>query len=279
MESRPKKLAEAIKKKKVHVPQMANFANEKDFLDSLSEKEIATLFDALKEQYGRDIFGQGYIYKIIDDSELADVERLTKEEKENGIDTSKNYFVPYDKGDKDGNRWYLETPFAIAWSKENVQFLKTNSGKKGEGMPVVRNPQFYFREGFCWNNVLNPKARLLKAKLKLASVNDVGSMSLMPILEELSSKFIIGLLNSNLIFDYYREFVNCTVNIQINDIRQIPIVIPQKEQLKVFESLVDKAISIKKSALEIDSETDCIDSNLLLIEDEIDHAVLSLYRI
>lgn len=127
--------------------------------------------------------------------------------------------------------------------------------------------------------MLNPKARLLKAKLKLASVNDVGSMSLMPILEELSSKFIIGLLNSNLIFDYYREFVNCTVNIQINDIRQIPIVIPQKEQLKVFESLVDKAISIKKSALEIDSETDCIDSNLLLIEDEIDHAVLSLYRI
>lgn len=104
-------------------------------------------------------------------------------------------------------------------------------------------------------------------------------MSLMPILEELSSKFIIGLLNSNLIFDYYREFVNCTVNIQINDIRQIPIVIPQKEQLKVFELLVDKAISIKKSALEIDSETDCIDSNLLLIEDEIDHAVLSLYRI
>lgn len=127
--------------------------------------------------------------------------------------------------------------------------------------------------------MLNPKARLLKAKLKLASVNDVGSMSLMPILEELSSKFIIGLLNSNLIFDYYREFVNCIVIIQINDIRQIPIVIPQKEQLKVFESLVDKAISIKKSALEIDSETDCIDSILLLIEDEFDHAVLSLYRI
>ena len=73
--------------------------------------------------------------------------------------------------------------------------------------------------------------------------------------------------------------MNCTINIQINDIRQIPIVIPQKEQLKVFESLVDKAINIKKSALEIDSETDCIDSNLLLIEDEIDHAVLSLYRI
>lgn len=96
---------------------------------------------------------------------------------------------------------------------------------------------------------------------------------------ELSSKFIIGLLNSNLIFDYYREFVNCTVNIQINDIRQIPIVLPQREQLKVFELLIDKAISIKKSALEIDSEADYIDTNLLLVEKEIDKAVLSLYRI
>ena len=104
-------------------------------------------------------------------------------------------------------------------------------------------------------------------------------MSLIPILPELSSKFIIGLLNSNLIFDYYREFVNCTVNIQINDIRQIPIVVPQMVELKTFESLVDKAISIKKSALEIDSETDCIDTNLLLVEKEIDNAVLSLYRI
>ena len=33
-------------------------------------------------------------------------------------------------------------------SINSVHFLKTNSGKKGEGMPVVRNPQFYFREHF-----------------------------------------------------------------------------------------------------------------------------------
>ena len=112
----------------------------------MSEKDIAKLFDSLKEKYGRDIFGQGYIYKIVEEDELADVSKLTKDEKENGIDSSKKVYVPYDKGDKDGNRWYLETPFAIAWSKENVHFLKTNSGKKGAGMPVVRNAQFYFRE-------------------------------------------------------------------------------------------------------------------------------------
>ena len=104
-------------------------------------------------------------------------------------------------------------------------------------------------------------------------------MSLMPIVPELSSKFIIGLLNSNLLFDYYREFVNCTVNIQINDIKQIPIIIPEKRELNIFESFVDKAISIKRSAIEINSEADSIESDLLFIENEIDNAVLLLYRI
>lgn len=70
---------------------------------------------------------------------------------------------------------YIETPFAIAWSKENVRFLKTNSGKKGEGMPVVRNPQFYFREGFCWIDV---NSTYLKARIKANGVFDVLSMSL-----------------------------------------------------------------------------------------------------
>ena len=135
------------------------------------------------------------------------------------------------------------------------------------------------KEGLCWNNVLNPKAGLLKAKLKLASVNDVGSMSLMPIVPELSSKFIIGLLISNLLSDYYREFVNCTVNIQINDIKQIPIIIPEKRELNIFDSFVDKAISIKRSAIEINSEAASIESDLLFIENDIDNAVLLLYRI
>ena len=123
LESRPKKLLEVVKRYKTAV-KVANEEEAKDYLAALSEEQIATLFDELKEKFGRDIFGQGYIYRLIEEDEMADVETLTQDEKDNGIEPTKKFYVPYDKGDKDGNRWYLETPFAIAWCKENVGFLK-----------------------------------------------------------------------------------------------------------------------------------------------------------
>ena len=98
------------------------------------------------------------------------------------------------------------------------------------------------KEGFCWNNLLNPNARLLKVKLKGESVNDVGSMSLYTT-NILSNKYIVALLNSNVLFDYYREFINCSVNIQVNDIKQLPIIIPTKEFAFLIESLAFSKIS------------------------------------
>jgi len=242
--SRPKKLAEAIKKHKVKVPQMAGFANEKEFLASMTDGEITELFDELKEKYGRDIFGQGYIYRMIDDTELANVEGLSADEKKNGIDTSKNFYVPYDKGDKDGNRWYLETPFAIAWNKENVRFLFANSGKKGEGMPVVRNSQYYFREGFCWSDI---NTTYLKCRKKQKSIHDVKSMSLFGMTDKVPEDYIITLINSTFISLYVDNFVNNTQTFQINDARQLPIIIPNEKQKAKAASFVKEAIDIKKT--------------------------------
>jgi len=106
-----------------------------------------------------------------------------------------------------------------------LQYLKTDKKARYQGY------SFFFREGFCWNNVLNPQAKLLKTKLKQATVNDVGSMSLMSLCA-LPNMYFVSILNSILAFTYYREFINCTVNIQINDLRQMPIVIPTEEQLQ-----------------------------------------------
>ena len=267
LESRPKKLLEVVKRYKTAI-KIANEKEAKDYLATLSEEQIATLFDELKEKFGRDIFGQGYIYRLIEDDEIADVETLTQDEKNNGIEPTKKFYVPYDKGDKDGNRWYLETPFAIAWSKENVGFLKSNSGKKGEGMPVVRNPQYYFKEGFCWTDV---NSTYLKSRLKKNGVFDVLSMSLFTLVSSLPDWYYVCLINSSLISLYVDNFINNTSHFQINDARQLPIVIPNKATLDKFEELFKRAVQIKKGYLnEVELDN---------IQQEIDFLVNELYAI
>ena len=144
-------------------------------------------------------------------------------------------------------------------------------------MPVVRNPQFNFKEGFCWNNVLNPNARLLKAKMKSASVNDVGSMSLTTLLNNIPNYYFVSILNSDFIFDYYREFINCTVNIQINDIRQVPVVIPSKIELQKLEPQFKKAVELKQLAAKTTANEENISDELSQIEQNINDFVESLY--
>jgi methylase of polypeptide subunit release factors len=268
MESRPKKLMEVIKAKKISMPEMANFISTSDFLASLSEKEIAALFDRLKEQYGRDIFGQGYIYRLIDDSEIADVDSLTDDEKKNGIAETKNFYVSYDKGDKDGNRWYLETPFAIAWTQKNVGFLKADSNARFQGYT------FYFKEGFCWSNVLTTH---IKCRKKQKTVHSTESMSFFSVADCAPEFYMISMINSRFVAYYIDSFVNSTSHCTTGDAKLIPILVPNKQQLEYFKSLFDKALKIRENESDdIIAEKDA-EVSLEEIQNELDIAVNQLY--
>jgi cell fate (sporulation/competence/biofilm development) regulator YmcA (YheA/YmcA/DUF963 family) len=267
---RPEKLLLATEFcKKNHIN---NKSDAQQFLDKLNELEIRKLFDDLKEKYGRDVFGQGWLYRIVSPEEIADVETLTEEEKLNGI-KGKKTFVPYDKGDKDGNRWYAPTPYYIDWSRENVKFLKENSGKKGEGMPVVRNPQFYFREGFCWTDV---NSTYLKSRLKENGVYDVLTMSLFTC-TNLPDWYFVCIINSKFISEYVDHFVNSTSHFQINDARQLPIIIPTTEQLKNFESIFNRAVEVQKQKFAGKISEAEAEKELAVIQKKLDEVVEGMY--
>lgn len=276
IKSRPKKLKDAIEK--YNIVELVNIKdNTSKYLAALSEIEIDELFDSLKEKYGRDIFGQGYLYKIIQECEIANVDELSEDEKINGIDESKPHYILYDKGDKDGNRWYLKTPFAISWTKENVRFLKTNSGKKGIGMPVVRNPMFYFKEGFCWSDI---NTTYLKCRIKDKSINDVKSMSLFGLVEAICPEsYIISMINSTFISKYVDNFINNTQTFQINDARQLPIIIPDITTLTKIQSLYSQAIKTKKQFFDGLLTEENSNYQLDKIQKELDDLVKKIYLI
>jgi len=246
-----------------------------EVLEQLSEQEIWQLFDDIKDKYGLRVFGKGYMYRIISDELIFDVSKITDNQKLKDINGSRTY-VPYDKGDKEGNRWYLETPYLINWSEDAVSWLKKHSGTSGVGMPVVRNPQFYFRKGFCWTNVLNPNTQYFKCRLKARTVNDVGSMSLYDEVG-LGDEYFVLSLNSFLQFKILREFFNSTVNVQLNDIRKLPIKIPNDKELEAFKDKFNECLEIKKVYFNGEIDRNEMKDKLRPVEKEIDRMVNAFY--
>lgn len=270
-QTRAQKLYDASINKGLLELDINSLQDAKDNLADLTEIEIRELFSKLKHDYGRDIFGSGYLYQIISDSEIADPDNMTADEVISGIQAERAHFVTYDKGDKDGNRWLLVTPYYLDWSNDSVNYYKTSSNCRWQGY------NFFFREGFCWSNVLNPKARGIKCRLKQKSVHDVASMSLFSLMSNAPDKFLTCAINSDFIFQYLRDFINDSVNLQINDMRQLPILIPTSEQLEAFLSIFHAASNIKIKQYSGELSDIKADQELKLIQDRLDRMVLEYY--
>lgn len=276
-ETRVDKLYQAIQKSpeiKTKYPLLANCNSKSEtqsVLNNLEETKIWELFDSLKSEYDLRLFGKGYMYRIIPEDLEFDVNNITEEEKLNGI-SGNRYYVPYDKGDKEGNRWYLETPYLIDWSKRSVSILSTDTKARWQGY------NFFFRNGFCWSESLNPNSSYIKCRLKQKTVNDVSSMSLYD-LSGFGDEYIIFQINSYVLFKLVREFLNNTVKIQMNDIRKLPIKIPSDQELKNFKDKFKECFEIKKQYF--DGKISKEEEKILLkpIELQVDEMVNNFYGI
>lgn len=104
-------------------------------------------------------------------------------------------------------------------------------------------------------------------------------MSLFSTLNETSDSYFVSLLNSSLIGGYIKVFINNTVSFQINDARQIPIIIPTKKELEEFEELFNLAFKIKKATFIETLSSDESEKQLLIIQEKLDTMVNELYAI
>jgi len=155
-------------------------------------------------------------------------------------------FVPFRKGDPEGNRWLEQEPLFILWTAANVEFLFAHSGKKAPQMPVVRNPDFFFLPGVSWTRGANHVP--IKAKLLDPAVLDVNAMKLSPLPRtSLSADFLLAVFNSDVFSFFLKKFIAHTWMAQISDLRMMPLVLPMKAQARRFESLAELAMEAKRS--------------------------------
>ena len=78
---------------------------------------------------------------------------------------------------------------------------------------------------------------------------------------------------------YVDDFVNNTQTFQINDARQLPIVIPTEKQLSAFKTIFDRAYKIKKEQFSGIVSEEKAEMLLEPIQQELDKLVEELYGV
>ena len=143
-------------------------------------------------------------------------------------------------------------------------------------MPVVRNTQFNFKEGFCWSDI---NTTFLKCRIKGKSINDVKSMSLYGLTQEVPEYYFVTLINSSLFSYYVDSFVNNTQTFQINDARQLPIIYPSQNQLHDVKILFDKALYCKFDFFKNKINKTEMEQKMLEIQSQVDTLIYKLYNL
>lgn len=110
----------------------------------------------------------------------------------------------------------------------------------------------------------------LKSRVKSNGVFDVLSMSLFT-QTNIPDWYFVCLINSELISLYVDNFINNTSHFQINDARQLPIVIPSESGIEYFQNIYLEALRIKNHESTTYSETS--------IQEMLDCFVRKLYSI
>jgi hypothetical protein len=103
-------------------------------------------------------------------------------------------------------------------------------------------------------------------------------MSLYSLTDTVPEYYIVCLINSSFISYYVDDFVNNTQTFQINDARQIPVVVPHKEELKEYENTFCDAIKIKKEQFSNKISLETAETKLFEIQKKLDKMIMKLYE-
>ena len=147
-------------------------------------------------------------------------------------------FVPFRKGDPEGNRWVDNEPLFADWSKPAVDWLSTSPEARWQGHKM------FLTAGVTWSLHANHVA--MKARYQQPCVFDASSSRLTPSAQVMDSEIFLAMLNSDVFSFFLKKFVKHNQDVEINDLRMMPLVMPTPAQAAKLESLENLAVTAKR---------------------------------
>lgn len=151
----------------------------------------------------------------------------------------------------------MPTQYFLDWSKSAIQRLQTatiadvkrhkgqiNKIKPGDSTKIAsrfQNSNYYFREGLTASRVgmYSPTFRFTSNSPFDSGCSNLYSDIINPIL-------LCGVLSSTLIRYIFMQFVNHTVNSQVDDLKELPVLVINTQEAEELEKLVKQIIEKQK---------------------------------
>ncbi len=209
-----------------------------------NDGDFESVVEPLKErfdQYRGLGLKKGEIYQVVKISDTVNPRSWAKAARQKiiyeGFEDAQPW-VPFRKGDPEGNKWIDDEPLFINWSKSNCEYLQTAPEARWQGH------EFFFQKGITWTRGANHTA--VKARFQNECIFDVNAMRLTPLTGIFTAEVLLSIFNSDIFSFILKKFVAHTWMVQINDVRQMPIIVPTKSQSTELETLSKKAIAAKE---------------------------------
>lgn len=152
--------------------------------------------------------------------------------------TSGYKWVPYNKGGE-RRQWFGNYDYIVNWENDGYE-IKHFTNDKGKLRSRPQNTDYYFKEALTWPLITSSEFSIRYREK--GSIHDVAGMSAFK-KNGVDLWYILGLMSTK-ISNYIFKFINPTINLQIGDFNNFPVVL--KEDKRINE-LVMNSISISKN--------------------------------
>lgn len=138
----------------------------------------------------------------------------------------------YNKGGE-FRKWFGNDERVIDWSDNAKNFYRNSPTAN------LLNERYWFREGLSYNGISNRGFSVRKVG---RNIYDKGGPTFHP---ENYTLYLLALLNSKCVNEIMNLY-NPTLNYQVQDVKDIPVIIPEEKTLKMIEKISEENLEISR---------------------------------
>lgn len=152
--------------------------------------------------------------------------------------SGRGQWVPFRKGDPEGDRWADNEPLFINWTENTVRWLSDAPEARWQGH------RFFFTPGVTWS--LHANHTRVKARYQEACVFDASGSRMTPLFKSFPVGAFLAIMNSDVFSFFLKKFIKHNQDVEINDLRKMPVVVPTQIQAEILTELSKRSIEAKQ---------------------------------